>query len=123
MCARLLDSAGILRDTEGTGIAALKQVVNEFIQTATPISEEQMASISQALSDYSNGDDKEHYAAAIQWLDALAEYIGILTMEIGWPANESMAFASGKYVKPVIEDGDGNLAIFLLLQLEALSGS
>ena len=82
-----------------------------------------MASISQALSDYSNGDDKDHYTAAIQWLDALGEYTGILTMEIGWPESESVAFAAGKYVTPVIEEGDSNLAMFLLMELEKIKGS
>ena len=121
--ARLVDSAAILRDTEGTGIAALTQVINEFVSTAMPISEEQMASISQTLALYRNADDKPHYAAAGQWLDALVEYVGILNTEIGWPTDESVTFVADKYVAPAIEGGDVSLVMFLQLRLEALSDS
>jgi len=42
-CARLKDTATILRDTEGTYIAALASAVNQFASVTTPPSEEQMA--------------------------------------------------------------------------------
>lgn len=123
MCARLMNSASILRDLEGNGIAALNQVVHEFVSSPMPISEEQMASIIQALSDFRDDDDKPHYSSAIQWLDALAEYSGILTNEIGWPAEESITFVAEKYVMSAMENGDEGLAMFLKLQLDALNGS
>jgi hypothetical protein len=68
-------------------------------------------------------EDKPHYAAAGQWLDALAEYFGILTTEIGWSVDEALIFVADKYVVPEIEDDDMSLVMFLQLQLEALAGS
>lgn len=123
MCARLMDSAAILKDIEGGRIAALNQVVHEFVSSPMPVSEEQMASIIQALSNYRHTDDKPHYGSAIQWLDALAEYSGILMNEMGWSAEESITFIADKYVMSAMENGDETLAIFLKLQLDAIIGS
>ncbi len=65
MCARLRDAATILADEDGAQIAALGVVINEFAAPAAPISEEQMASIGQALALHS--DDGTYYAAAGQY--------------------------------------------------------
>ena len=123
MCARLLDSAAILSDIEGGRIAALNQVVHEFVSSPMPVSEEQMASIIQALSNYRDDNEKPHYNLAMQWLDALAEYSRILTNEMGWSAEESITFVADKYVMSAMENGDEGLAMFLKLQLDALNGS
>ena len=123
MCARLMDSATILKDIEGGRIAALNQVIHEFVSSPMPVSEEQMASIIQALSNFDDDDEKPHYNLAIQWLDALSEYSGILTNEIGWSAEETIAFVADKYVMSALENGDEGMAMFLKLQLDALIGS
>ena len=121
--ARLVISAAVLGDPEGAGLAALAKVLSEFVSPAMPISEELLASISQELKIHRNAEDKPHYTLAGQWLDALAEYFGILTTEIGWSVDESVIFVADKYVVPAIEDDDMSLVMFLQLQLEALAGS
>ncbi len=119
-CARLKDTATILRDTEGTYIAALAMAVNQFASVTTPPSEEQMASIAEAIARH--GGDDTHYATAGQWLDALAKYVEILSTDFGWSLDEAVALVTDKYVAPAIEGGDVNLAAFIAMRLAGLGG-
>ncbi|MHC4616844.1 MAG: autotransporter outer membrane beta-barrel domain-containing protein [Planctomycetota bacterium] len=117
---RLRDLADLLHDADGSRIAALVQVVNEFVPAPVPPSDEQMTLIVSAFEQHVN--DGTHYAAAGQWLDALTEYVGILSAEIGWPADESVAFVMGKYCTPVTEGGHVGVAAFIQMHLERVSG-
>jgi len=119
-CARLKDTATILRDTEGTYIAALAMAVNQFASVTTPPSEEQMASIAEAIARH--GGDDTYYATAGQWLDALAKYVEILSTDFGWSLDEAVALVMDKYVAPAIEGGDVNLAAFIAMCLAGLGG-
>jgi hypothetical protein len=119
MCGRLRDAATMLEDAEGTGVASLVQVVNEFVATPTPPSEEQMASIATAFADHT--DDGTYYAAAGEWIDALVEYVGILTSEMGYTAEESTVFAN-KYIGPVTDTGNASLVAYVQARLAALGG-
>ncbi|MHC4192539.1 MAG: DUF4097 family beta strand repeat-containing protein, partial [Planctomycetota bacterium] len=110
----------ILHDEGGTRIAALSRVVGEFVQSEGPPSDEQMDAIATAFAAHSN--DGTHYATAGQWLDALAEYIAILTNEIGWSADDSVAFVMGKYATTLTETGDVATTAFIQMHLEALGG-
>jgi hypothetical protein len=111
--------AEVLHDADGTRVAALTRVVSEFVE-AVPPSEEQMTSIAATLAEHTN--DGTHYAAAGQWLDALAEYVGILNSDIGWTQDESVAFVMGKYCAPIAESGDAGVLAFVQMHLEGLSG-
>ena len=117
---RLRNFAAILKDPGGTHIAALGRVVNEFVSPSVPPSEEQMASIAEAFALHSN--DGTHYATAGQWLDALAEYVGILNTKIGWPADKSIAFVMGKYSTAITEASDVSVVAFIQMHLEGLGG-
>jgi len=121
--AQFVISAAVLSDPGQAGIASLAKVIGEFVSPATPISEEQLASISQALAAEWNAGDKPHYAAAARWLDAFVGYVGILNNQIRWSVDESVVFAMEKYVTPAAEGSDVNLLTFLHLQLGALTGS
>jgi hypothetical protein len=119
-CARLKDTATILQDTEGAYIAALAQAVNQVTSVTAPPSEEQMASIADAIARH--GDDNTYYTAAGQWLDALVEYVGILSTDMGWSLDEAVALVIDKYVAPATEGADANLAAFIAMRLAALAG-
>jgi hypothetical protein len=121
--ARFVICAAVLGDPGQTGLAALDKVVGEFVSSTMPISEEMLASISQALANQRDVEDKPHYAQAGQWLDAFVEYVGILNTEIRWSVDESVVFAMEKYVAPATEGSDVTLLTFLHLQLQALTGS
>jgi len=114
-CARFLANETVL-DIGGTQLAALGQVISEFVTTPAPPSEEQMALIAATMSSHA-GDDT-HYATAGQYLDALAEYVGILNIEIGLSADEAAAFAATK-VTPIENAG---LAAYVQARLAALGG-
>jgi hypothetical protein len=119
-CARLKDTATILQDTEGAYIAALARAVNQVTSVTAPPSEEQMASIADAIARH--GDDNTYYTAAGQWLDALVEYVGILSTDMGWSLDEAVALVIDKYVAPATEGADANLDAFIAMRLAALAG-
>jgi hypothetical protein len=85
-----------------------------------PPSEEQMASIAEAISRHV-GDDTP-YATAGQWLDALVEYIGILSTDLGWSLDEALVLVTDRYVAPAIEGADASLAAFIAMRLSDLAG-
>jgi hypothetical protein len=118
--AQLRNLVEILHDEGGTRIGALSRVVGEFVQTPGPPSEEQMDSIATAFAAHAN--DGTHYATAGQWLDALSEYVAILTTDIGWSADESIAFVMGKYATTLTETGDMTTTAFVQMHLVALGG-
>jgi len=97
MAASLKDAATILYDPEGRGIAAIARIVSKLASPSEPLSEEQMASISQVLAMGRPTDAAPEYADAELWLDALVAYVRLLTDELGWSADESIALAIDKY--------------------------
>ena len=118
--AQLRQLAGLLHDTDGSRIAALGRVINEFAQPDVPPSPEQFASIGQAFAIHVN--DGTHYATAKQWLDALAEYTMLLISEIGWSPDDSVAFVMSKYGPTVTEASDVGVVAFIQMHLEDLIG-
>ncbi|UCC22199.1 MAG: hypothetical protein JSW23_10450 [Planctomycetota bacterium] len=119
LSARLKDASAILSDP--LGVAALAQVVNEFVAPEAPISDERMALIADALANHI--DDDTHYAEASRWLDALVEYIGILNGEIGWPVINCVAFVLDKYGKSIEQSGGVNLIAYVQAHLAGLMPS
>ncbi len=119
-CARLMTAATILQDAGGRRIAALSQVVNEYASTDLPATEEQMASIADAISRSTVTDSQ--YALASQYLDALAEYVGILSSEMNFSPTESIVLAADKYVAPLAESETTGLTAYIAARLAELGG-
>jgi len=117
---RLKAAAIVLQDSDGVYIGALTQVVNEFASSFTPPTEEQMASIAEAITR--NGDDDSHYALAGKYLRALADYIGILNYEMGFSPMESVQFVTDKYINRLTGDENVGVAAFLAASASALAG-
>jgi hypothetical protein len=113
--AELLDRAKILNDPNGTGVAALIRVINEFIPQDRPISEEQLAMIADELSAHTG--DGTHYATAGRWLDALLEYVLILKNEMDWSADEAATFVIEKYCASIKESDNANLMLYITARL------
>jgi hypothetical protein len=107
--AELNNAAKILNDQNGTGVAALEQVVNEFLTEGAPVSEEQMALIAAAFADHTG--DGTYYATAGQWLDALVKYVSILTNEMGFSAEDATAFVMDKYGAAINDSDDASLLV------------
>lgn len=117
-CQRLLRNADVLKDVDGTRLTALGQVLNEFVTTQAPPSPEQLAAINQAIAMHVK--DGTAYAAAGQWVDALAAYVGILRSEIGLSQADALAVAMGKYGSP--EKANEAVKAFIALRLAELAG-
>ncbi len=120
VCAALIDAAVILRDEDGSRMAAMVQLLNAEAPTDAPFTPEMRASIADAIARH--GDDNTYYTPAGQWLDALVEYVGILCTYMGWSLDEAVALVIDKYVAPATEGADANLAAFIEMRLAALAG-
>jgi filamentous hemagglutinin family protein len=120
ICANLRDAATVLADADGAHLDALQRVVAEVVAGPAPLSEEQMAVIATALAEHKG--DATYYATAGEWLDAMAEYVGILSTELGLPADQAVILAAENYVTPATESADINVAAFVNAQLEFLGG-
>ncbi len=119
--ARLKAAAMVLQDVDGTRVAALAQIISQFASSTAPPTEEQMASIADAIANDIEGNSQ--YAAAGEYLDALAKYVGILTSEMGFSADESIQFATDNYVAQLAEDENMGVAAYVAARLAALWGS
>jgi hypothetical protein len=117
-CARLQGAARILMDSDGSRIAALAKVVNEYAAAGAPPSEEQMAMIASAMENPEEGSD---YALASEWLDAMTEYVSILNTELGLATEDAVATA-GKYVSPVTTSDNTAVAGYVSAQLADIGG-
>jgi len=119
--ARLKAAATVLQDVDGTRVAALAQVISQFASSTAPPTEEQMASIADAIANDIEGNSQ--YAAAGEYLDALAKYVGILTNEMGFSMDESIQFATNNYVEKLVEGENLGVAAYVAARLAALAGS
>ena len=118
--ARLRAAAAILEDPQGTGVAALAQVINEFITTPAPPSEEQMTQIAEMLASHTG--DGTYYATAEEHIDALVEYVNFLVSDMGWSPAESITFVMNKYGAPITESGNAALVAYVGARLAAIGG-
>jgi hypothetical protein len=121
--AQFVICAAVLGDPGHAGLAALAEVVGEFVSPTMPISEELLAEISQALANQRYAEEKSQYATAAQWLDAFVEYVVILNNQMLWSVDESVVFTMNKYVTPAKEGSDETLLMFLHMRLQALISS
>jgi hypothetical protein len=115
---RLRMAAFILRDDAGSHIRALTQVISEFASSTAPPTEEEMASIANAIA--SNTDADSHYGVAEEYLNALAEYISILNSEMGFSMNEAVGFVTANYVDRLAVRGSLSVAAYVKARLAEL---
>lgn len=116
-CARLRTAAFVLQDVNGTYVAALTQVINEFASSTAPPSEEQMTSIANAIANNAEADNA--YALAEQYLDALTTYVSVVS-NLGLSTEEAITVATDKYIAPLIEEGNVGLAAYITSRLTSL---
>jgi filamentous hemagglutinin family protein len=118
--SQLMKAALILKDDDGTHIAALAQVMDEFASSIAPPTEEQMAAIVDAIRG--NTDEDSYYALADEYLDALVTYIGILNSEMGFSTTKSVQFVTNKYISRLNQDQNAGVTAFLSACLAVLGG-
>jgi filamentous hemagglutinin family protein len=118
--ANLRKAAIILKDADGSHMAALAQVISEFASNNVPPTEEQMASIADAIRR--NTDEDSYYAVANEYLDALVTYVGILSTEMGYSTAKAVQIVTDKYISQLTQNQNVGVAAFLAASLAALSG-
>jgi len=118
--SKLFEAAKILRDADGTHIAALAKVVNEFASSTAPPTEEQMVAIANAIAR--NTDEESYYAIADEYLEALTTYVGVLSNEMGFSPTESVQIVTDKYVGRLAQGQNVGVAAFIAASLAALAG-
>jgi hypothetical protein len=116
-CARLLNAATILRDEDGSRMAAMNQVFNALAPADAPFTPEVAASIVTAFAGRVN--DGTQYATAIEYIDAFVRYIAVLSTEMGSPVGDSVAFVIEKYGTGLTESENNNIAAFVATRLES----
>jgi filamentous hemagglutinin family protein len=118
--SNLRKAAIILRDADGSHMAALAQVISEFASNNAPPTEEQMASIADAIRR--NTDEDSYYAVANEYLDALVTYVGILSSEMGYTTAKAVQIVTDKYISQLTQNQNVGVAAFLAASLAALGG-
>ena len=120
-CEKLKGVAAILRDDGGTRIAALAQVIGEYAPSTAPPTDEQMASVADAIQR--NSQAYNNYTTAGEYVDALVVYVGILSTDLNFSPEEAVMFAVDNYVAPLAENQSVGLAAYIAARLAGLGGS
>ena len=117
-CARLIDAATILRDEDGSRMAAMVQAFNALAPADAPFTPEMATSIVTAFAGHV--DDGTYYATAIEYIDAFVQYIAVLDTEMGSPVGEgdSVAFVMEKHGAGITESDNANIGAFVATRLE-----
>jgi hypothetical protein len=117
-CSKLVNSARVLQDADGSKAKALARLVNELAAPDVPPSPEQMTSIADAMAGHSG--DGTYYAQAGEYLDAMVAYVQVLNKDMNAPVGDSVAFVMDKYGKNLLDNSNQNLAAYVEARLSAL---
>jgi filamentous hemagglutinin family protein len=119
-CASLMDSVAILRDIDGTRMAAMVQVFNALAPPDAPFTPEMAASIATAFADDIDNPEMPQYATVAEYIDAFVQYIAVLDTEFGSPVDDSVAFVMEKYGAAIAGSDNPNIGAFVTTRLESL---
>jgi hypothetical protein len=120
-CATLVDAAAVLRDTDGSRMAAMNRLFNELAPADAPFTAEMATSITVALAENADDVGMLHYAVAMGYIDAFVAYVAALE-ELGAPVGDSVEFAMAKYGGPVLGSDNANVAAYVQMRLAELGG-
>jgi len=115
-CATLIDAASILRDEDGSRMAAMTQMFNDMAPSSLPYSPEMQALIVTAFAGAAEGSQ---YATVREYTDAFVRYFSVLDTDLASPVGDSLAFVMDKYGAGVLGSGNNNIAAFLAASLES----
>lgn len=116
-CAKLIETITILRDEDGSRMAAMEQIFNELAPAEVPFSPEMAAAIAMAFANAAKGSQ---YDSVMEYIDAFVRYVSVLDAELGSPVGDSVAFVMGKYGAGIIGSNNANIRAFVAIRLEGL---
>ena len=120
VCQQIVNLAAILRDTDGSRLAALTEIVNSLAPADMPFTPEMGIQIAAAFQ--SNLEEDSRYASAAEYIDAFVEYAHILENRLPGVVEDPTAFVLEKYGSEITENDNPNIAAFVAMRLEALQG-
>jgi hypothetical protein len=115
-CARLINAAAILKDVDGSRMAALVEAINAIAPADVPFTPEIGAQIATAFEGHKG--DGTAYASAVEYIDAFVEYVKILDNEMSSPVGDSVAFVLEKHGQGISSSDNANIAAFIASRLE-----
>ena len=115
-CATLIDAAGILRDEDGSRMAAMTQMFNNMAPADSPYTPEMQALIATAFAGAAEGSQ---YATVMEYTDAFVRYLAVLETDLASPVGDSLAFVMDKYGAGVLGSDNSNIAAFVATRLES----
>ena len=116
-CATLIGAAIILRDEDGSRMAAMNEVFNELAPADAPFTPEMATSIVMAFEGAAEGTQ---YASVMEYIDAFVQYVAVLDTDLGSPVGNSVAFVIEKYGAGITGSDNGNIGAFVATRLEGL---
>ncbi len=119
-CARLVNAAAILRDEDGSRMAALAEVINTVAPADVPFTPEVGTLIAAAFEG--RASDGTAYATALEYVDAFVEYVRVLDTEMGSPVGDSVEFVMEKHGAGINASPNDNVAAYVAARLEAIGG-
>ncbi len=116
-CATLVNAAAVLRDEDGSRMAAMVQAFNALAPADAPFTPEMATSIAMAFGGAAEGTQ---YASAMEYIDAFVQYVAVLDTELGSPVGDSVAFVMEKYGAGITGSDNGNITAFVATRLETI---
>ncbi len=115
-CATLIDAALVLRDEDGSRMAAMTQMFNSMAPASAPYTPEMQALIATAFAGAAEGSQ---YATVMEYTDAFVRYFSVLQTDLASPVGDSLAFVMDKYGADVLGSDNNNIAAFIATRLES----
>ncbi len=115
-CAALVNAASILRDEDGSRMAAMLEVFNALAPADAPFTPEVATSIVMALEGAAEGSQ---YASVAEYIDAFVQYVAVLDTELGSPVGDSVAFVMEKYGAGITGSDNANIGAFVVTCIES----
>ena len=116
-CQKLVTSANILNDADGTRLAAMNQIFNTMAPADAPFTPEMSATIATAFANLS--EENSQYALANEYVNAFVDYVAVIGNDLQVPVGDPVAFALEKHGDAIAAaDGNPNMAAYIMAQLQ-----
>jgi len=119
-CAKLVNAVAVLKDADGSKMAALAAVINQIAPADVPFTPEMGTMIATAFAENTMAEGS-NYAVAAEYLDAFVNYVAALDT-MGSPVGDSTAFVMAKYGTGISENANPNIAAYVAIRLAAKGG-
>jgi len=118
-CAKLLNSAAVLADPDGSRMAALAAVVSSAVAPDQPFDPAAELMIATAIAENVDNPENPDYAFAGEFVDALVNYVAAAS-ELGIPAEDGRELVMAKYGAALDAPENANVRAYVEARLAAM---